>query len=72
MSKVLFTDNEVRKLRKNKYVKNVSNNSITYTDEFKEKIVFETENYKKFPRQVFEECGFDINIIGIKRAEDAA
>ena len=72
MSKVLFTDNEVKKLRKNKYVKNVSNKAITFTDEFKEKVVFETENYKKFPRQVFEECGFDIDIIGIKRTENAA
>ncbi len=36
MSKVLFTDSEVKKLRKNKYVKSVSNKSITYTDEFKE------------------------------------
>ena len=72
MSNLLFTDNEVKKLRKNKYVKNVSNKSITYTDEFKEKVVFETENYKKFPRQVFEECGFDIDVIGIKRTENAA
>ena len=56
MSNILFTDSEVKKLRKNKYVKNVSNKSITYTDEFKEKVVFETENYKKFSRQVFEEC----------------
>ena len=36
MSKVLFTDSEVKKLRKNKYVKSVSNKSITYTDEFQE------------------------------------
>ena len=56
MSNILFTNSEVKKLRKNKYVKNVSNKSITYTDEFKEKVVFETENYKKFSRQVFEEC----------------
>lgn len=71
MSNLVFTDKEVNKLKKNKYVRNVSNKSITYTDEFKEKVVFETENYKKFPRQVFEECGFDINIIGVKRIETA-
>ena len=29
-------------------------------------------NYKKFPRQVFEECGFDIDVIGLKRIENAA
>lgn len=72
ISNILFTDDEVKKLRNNKYVKNVSNKAITYTDEFKEKVVFETENYKKFPRQVFEECGFDIDVIGIKRTENAA
>lgn len=72
MSNILFTDNEIKKLSKNKYVKNVSNKVITYTDEFKEKVVFETENYKKFPRQVFEECGFDSEVIGLKRIENAA
>ena len=71
MSNIVFTDSEVKKLRKNKYVRNVSNKSITYTDEFKEKVVFETENYKKFPRQVFEECGFDIDIIGLKRIQSS-
>ena len=50
MSKIIFSDNEVKNLIKNKYVKNVTNKAITYTDEFKEKLVFETENYKKFPR----------------------
>lgn len=72
MSNILFTDKQVNKLRKNKYVKSISNKSITYTDDFKEKVVFETKDYKKFPKQVFEECGFDINIIGIKRVENAA
>ena len=59
-------------MRNNKYVKNVSNKSIIYTDEFKEKVVFETENYKKFLRKVFEECSFNIDIIGIKRGENAS
>lgn len=72
MSKILFTDKDVKKLSKNKYVKKVSSKAITYTNEFKEKVVFETENYQKLPRQVFEECGFDIGIIGIKRIENAA
>ena len=72
MSKIIFSDNEVKNLRKNKYVKNVTNKAITYTDEFKEKLVLETENHKKFPRQVFEECGFNIEIIGKARIEKAA
>jgi len=72
MSKIVFSDEQVKILSKNKYVKHVSNKAITYTNQFKERIVFETQNYKKFPRQVFEECGFDINVIGIKRTESAA
>ena len=48
MSKILFTDNEVKKLKENKYVRNVSNKSITYTDEFKEKVVFETKIIRNF------------------------
>ena len=72
MSNILFTDKDVKKLSKNKYVKKISNKAITYTNEFKEKVVFETENYREFPRQVFEECGFDIDVIGLKRIENAA
>ena len=72
MCNILFTDKDVKKLSKNKYVKKVSNKAITYTNEFKEIVVFETMNYKKFPRQVFEECGFDIDVIGLKRIENAA
>lgn len=70
MSKKLFTEEEIKILSKNKYVKNVSNKGITYSDEFKR--LFIEENQKgKFPRQIFEECGFDINILGIKRIESS-
>lgn len=72
MSNILFTDKDMKKLSKNKYVKKVSNKAITYTNEFKEKVVFETADYQKLPRQVFEECGFDIDVIGLKRIQDAA
>lgn len=72
MSNNLFTEKDVKKLGKNKYVKKVFYKAIIYTNEFKEKVVFETENYRKFPRQVFEECGFDIDVIGLKRIENVA
>ena len=35
MSKKLFTEEEIKILMKNKYVKNVTNKGITYTDEFR-------------------------------------
>lgn len=70
MSKKLFTEEEVEILSKNKYVKKVSAKGITYSDEFK--IIFIEENQKgKFPRQIFEECGFNIDILGMKRIESS-
>lgn len=44
MSNKLFTKEEVKILSKNKYVKNVSNKAITYTDELK---VFLLQSMKK-------------------------
>lgn len=68
MSNKLFTKEEVKILSKNKYVKNVSEKAITYTNEFKS--IFIAENEKgKFPREIFEEFGFDINIIGVERVK---
>lgn len=45
-------DAQVKKLRKNKWIKNITNRGITYTDEFKVKIVKECEDYNKFAREV--------------------
>jgi transposase len=70
MSKRLFTEKEIKALSENPYVEAVSDKGITYTDEFKR--IFITENEKgKFPRQIFEEHGFDIDSIGIKRVESS-
>lgn len=71
MSKKLFTDKEIKLLLNNPYVKSVSSKGITYTDEFKR--IFIAENDKgKLPRQLFEECGFDIDVIGIRRVKASA
>lgn len=72
MSKILFTDVQVKKLNKNKWIKNITNKGITYTDNFKYKIVQECENYKKFPQDVFRECGIDPEIIGMSRIHNSA
>lgn len=70
MSNKIFTEKEISILSRNQYVKNVSVKGITYTDEFKR--IFIAENEKgKFPREIFEECGFDINIVGMKRVESS-
>lgn len=72
MSKILFTDAQVKKLSKNKWIKSITKKGITYTDEFKYKLVKECEDYKKFPQDVFRECGIDPEVIGERRYANAA
>lgn len=70
MSKKLFSSKEIDILSNNKYVLNVSEKAITYTNEFK--IHFIAEYTKgKTSRIIFEEAGFDVEIIGIKRIDCA-
>jgi transposase len=70
MSKKIFTEKEIKILSSNRYVKSVSSKGITYTDEFKQ--IFIAENEKgKLPREIFEECGFDIDVIGMKRVKSS-
>lgn len=71
MSKKLFTENEIKMLLKNKNVLKVSPKSISYAPEFKE-IFIEEYSKRKSPRTIFEENGFDIEILGIKRVEQSA
>jgi transposase InsO family protein len=71
MSIIVFTEEQIAMLSKNQYVKKVSAKGITYSDEFKH--VFITENEKgKFPREIFEEHGFDISILGAERVKSTA
>ena len=71
MSKIVFTKEDIKKLENNKNVLRVSQHSITYSYEFK--ILFIDEYIAgKLPREIFFENGFDINIIGLKRIEQAA
>lgn len=65
-----FTDIEVAKLSKNKYIKTVSNKAITYTDEFKEIFIAESRTGKS-TRIIFEEYGFDTEILGKDRYDSA-
>lgn len=70
MSKKTFSDKDVERLSTNPYVKSVSSKGITYTDAFKQ--LFISENKKgKLPREIFKECGFDINVIGLERVRSS-
>ncbi|WP_342505824.1 IS3 family transposase [Sporosarcina sp. FSL K6-2383] len=70
MSKKLFTDQEQKILVKHPYVKAVSEKGITYTDEFKAIAIKGYEDGKS-SREIFEDAGFDIDIVGIQRALSA-
>jgi len=70
MSIKLFTEKEISLLSKNPYIKNISVKAITYTDEFKRIFIAESEKGKP-SRVVFEEHGFDVDILGMNRVEQA-
>lgn len=71
MPKKHFTETEIEILSNNRYVKSVSSKGVTYTDEFKRIFIAENKN-GKLPRQIFEENGFNIEVIGIVRVQRAA
>jgi len=71
MSKITFSTKEINILQKNPNVQRVSEKSITYTDDLKNRFIDEYQAGKS-PRQIFEENGFDVDIIGIKRIEQSA
>mgnify|MGYP003549436666 FL=1 len=71
MSKVIFNDKQIKLLAKNPNVLRVSDKAITYSVEFKNRFI--EENSKGvLPRKIFEDNGFDIEIIGLKRIEQSA
>ena len=70
MSKILFSSEQIDKLSKNKYVLKVSEKAITYTNEFKIHFIAEYNNGKT-SRVIFQEAGFDIDVIGIRRVDCA-
>ena len=68
MGKNYFTPEQVEELRKNKYVKHVSEKAITYTEEFKERFMLEY-NSGKLPSQILLEMGLNPKILGRRRLD---
>lgn len=71
MSKKIFSETDIKKLKKNVHVKHVSEKAITYSNDFK---VLFVENYLKGtpPLAIFEEAGFDVTILGMTRIKQSA
>lgn len=68
MGKNYFTSEQVEEIRKNKYIKHVSEKAITYTEEFKEFFIIEY-NKGKLPSQILLEMGLNPKILGKKRVD---
>lgn len=66
MSKIIFNEKQMQELKANSHVKSVTRRYINYTDEFKEYFVKEYER-GKLPKMIFEECGFDPEVVGVER-----
>ena len=61
-----FTDEQVEQLRKNPYVKSLTNRYINYTEEFKELFLVDYQG-GMLPSLIFRKYGFDPNILGEQR-----
>lgn len=70
MSKRTFSKEEIETLRKNRYVKRVSEKAITYTDEFKHQAIEQSEK-GLMSTEIFDWAGFELSIIGRKRAQNS-
>ena len=64
-----FSEEDVRKLRANIYVKQVNDEQILFSEEFKMLAWSEIKSGKKMP-EVFRENGIDPEILGAKRIEN--
>lgn len=70
MTKIYFTRKQQEQLKCNPNVQAVSEKAITYTDAFKRHFIAENEK-GKLPREIFEEAGLDVELIGLERAKTA-
>ncbi len=61
-----FTDEQVEELRKNPYVKKVSEKGITYEENFKE-LFLNDYNNGMGPTEIFQKYGFDTDVLGKDR-----
>jgi hypothetical protein len=63
-----FTKEQQEELRKNPFIKKVSDKAITYTTEFRELFANEYRS-GKIPSQILTECGIDHQLLGKRRKD---
>ena len=64
MGNVHFTKEQIERLRQNPYVKNVSEKSISYSDEFREEFARQHCVENKAPSVILRGMGFDTKVLG--------
>ena len=69
MSKIIYTDDQIEQLLKNKNIAMCSERSITYGNKFKIRAV-KLYNQGLTSTEIFKQAGFDCNVIGKKKAVD--
>lgn len=70
MSKIIFNEHQRRQIEANPNVTSVSDRSIQFSVSFKVKAVKEN-SLGKGPIQIFKEAGFDLDVIGHRKAQSA-
>ena len=68
MGRVLLTEENLKELRKNKYVLESDEIRIIYSNEFKLLFIEQYQN-GVLPKQIFRNAGFDPKMLGAKRIE---
>lgn len=57
MAKIKYNESQIEELQQNKYVKDCTEKYITFTDEFKMKVLKWVDKWE-YHRQIFYDCGF--------------
>lgn len=68
MNRKYFTEEQIEELKKNPYVKKVTEKTVNFTKEFKEHFINEI-NDGKGPHRIFVESGINPYILGNKRID---
>lgn len=66
----VFTEEQVRELAENRYTYRVSSKSISFTPEFM-RLLCRKKSAGEPNRKIFEECGYDPNLLGRYRMSNA-
>ncbi len=67
MSKIIYTTKQRKELLKNKNISRCGKKGITYTKDFKIKVVKQYQEEYLNPQEIFIQAGFDLTVIGKKK-----